>query len=152
MKSLMVGLGVLALVATACIPLMIAKTAAQSSGPYAGMQARAIKALSAEQIADLKAGRGLSLALAAELNGYPGPRHVLELVEQLGLTDQQRADVQRLFDDMTAEVVPLGELTAQLTRYRSRRPYHLLDLRLRQSQRRHGESPLGLASTIRCLP
>jgi Spy/CpxP family protein refolding chaperone len=109
MKSLMVGLGVLALVATACIPLMIAKTAAQSSGPYAGMQARAIKALSAEQIADLKAGRGLSLALAAELNGYPGPRHVLELVEQLGLTDQQRADVQRLFDDMTAEVVPLGE-------------------------------------------
>jgi Spy/CpxP family protein refolding chaperone len=109
MKSLMVGLGVLALVATAGIPLIIGKTAAQSPRPYAGMQARAIKALSAEQIADLKAGRGLSLALAAELNGYPGPRHVLELVEQLGLTDQQRADVQRLFDDMTAEVVPVGE-------------------------------------------
>jgi Spy/CpxP family protein refolding chaperone len=109
MKSLMVGLGVLALVATAGIPLMISKTEAQSSGPYTGMQARTIKALCAEQIADLKAGRGLSLALAAELNGYPGPRHVLELVEQLGLADQQRADVQRLFDDMTAEVVPLGE-------------------------------------------
>jgi hypothetical protein len=108
MKSLIVGLGVLALVATAGIPLIIGKTAAQSPRPYAGMQARAIKALSAEQIADLKAGRGLSLALAAELNGYPGPRHVLELVEQLGLTDQQRADVQRLFDDMTAEVVPVG--------------------------------------------
>jgi Spy/CpxP family protein refolding chaperone len=107
MKSLMVGPGVFALVATADIPLMIGQTEAQSSGPYAGMQARAIKALSAEQIADLKAGRGLSLALAAELNGYPGPRHVLEFVEQL--TDQQRADVQRLFDDMTAEVVPLGE-------------------------------------------
>jgi hypothetical protein len=89
--------------------LIIGQTAAQSSRPYAGMQARAIKASSAEQIADLKAGRGLSLALAAELNGYPGPRHVLELVEQLGLTDQQRADVQRLFDDMTAEAVPLGE-------------------------------------------
>src|SRR6266508_3990492 len=120
MKSLMVGLGVLALVATAGSPLIIGQTAAQSSRPYAGMQARAIKALSAEQIADLKAGRGLSLALAAELNGYPGPRHVLELVEQLGLTDQQRADVQRLFDDMTAEVVPLGEMrNAQLK-------YHLL--------------------------
>jgi hypothetical protein len=79
MKSLMVGLGLLALVAAACIPLIIGQTAAQSSRPYAGMQARAIKALSAEQIADLKAGRGLSLALAAELNGYPGPRHVLEL-------------------------------------------------------------------------
>jgi hypothetical protein len=106
MKSLMVGL--LALVATAGIPLMIGKTAAQSSRPYAGMQARAIKALSAEQIADLKAGRGMSLALAAELNGYPGPRHVLELAEQLGLTDQQRADVQRLFEEMTVEV-PIGE-------------------------------------------
>jgi hypothetical protein len=108
MKSLIAGLGVLAFVATAGIPLMMGEAAAQSSRPYAGMQARAIKALSAEQIADLKAGRGLSLALAAELNGYPGPRHVLELVEQLGLTDQQRADVQRLFNDMTAEVVPVG--------------------------------------------
>ena len=51
----------------------------------------------------------MSLALAAELNGYPGPRHVLELGEQLGLTDRQRVDVQRLFDQMTAEVVPIGE-------------------------------------------
>src|SRR5437762_7610764 len=88
---------------------MISKTVAQSSRPYAGMQARAIKALSAERIADLKAGRGMSLALAAELNGYPGPRHVLELGGQLGLTDQQRADVQGLVDAMTAEAIPLGE-------------------------------------------
>ena len=51
----------------------------------------------------------MSLALAAELNGYPGPRHVMELSEQLGLTDRQRVDVQRLFDQMTAEVVPIGE-------------------------------------------
>jgi hypothetical protein len=34
--------------------LMMGEAAAQSSRPYAGMQARAIKALSAEQIADLK--------------------------------------------------------------------------------------------------
>jgi hypothetical protein len=81
----------------------------RSARSYVGMQARAVKALSAEQIADLKAGRGMSLALAAELNGYPGPRHVLELGDQLGLSDQQRADVQRLFDDMTAEAIPLGE-------------------------------------------
>jgi len=65
--------------------------------------------LSPEQIADLKAGRGMSLALAAELNGYPGPRHVLELGDQLGLSDQQRADAQRLFEAMTAEAIPLGE-------------------------------------------
>ena len=107
MKSFLVGLGALTVVAS--ILMMIGNAAAQSAGPYAGMQARPIKALSAEQIADLKAGRGMSLALAAELNGYPGPRHVLELGHQLGLTDQQRAEVQRLFDEMTAEVVPIGE-------------------------------------------
>jgi len=43
------------------------------------------------------------------LNGYPGPRHVLELGDQLRLSNQQRADVQRLFDAMTAEAIPLGE-------------------------------------------
>jgi uncharacterized membrane protein len=51
----------------------------------------------------------MSLALAAELNGYPGPRHVLELGDQIGLSDEQRADVQRLLDAMTAEAIPLGE-------------------------------------------
>ncbi len=81
MKSLLVGLGALALVAS--IPMMIGNSAAQSPGSYAG-----IKALSAEQIADLRTGRGMSFALAAELNGCPGPRHVLKLAEQLGLTDR----------------------------------------------------------------
>ena len=51
--------------------------------PYAGMQTRPIKALSEQQIADLGAGRGMGLALAAELNGYPGPSHVLELADKL---------------------------------------------------------------------
>src|SRR3954447_9774092 len=56
----------------------------QSSQPYSGMQSRSIKALSDQQLADLKAGRGMGLALAAELNGYPGPSHLLELSEKLG--------------------------------------------------------------------
>src|SRR5438046_1329161 len=58
--------------------------------PYAGMQDRALKALSDQQLADLRAGRGMSLALAGELNGYPGPSHVLELADQLQLNDEQR--------------------------------------------------------------
>jgi Spy/CpxP family protein refolding chaperone len=82
--------------------------------PYAGMQTRPIKALSEQQIADLGAGRGMGLALAAELNGYPGPSHVLELADQLHLTADQRTSVQRLFDSMKAEAVPLGsELLGQ---------------------------------------
>jgi Spy/CpxP family protein refolding chaperone len=78
-------------------------------GPYTGMQTRTVKALSPEQIADLKAGRGTGLALAAELNGYPGPMHVLELADGLRLTDEQRQRVQALYSDMKTEAVATGE-------------------------------------------
>jgi Spy/CpxP family protein refolding chaperone len=82
---------------------------AQTHQPYAGLQARPVKALSDQQIADLKAGRGMGLALAAELNGYPGPLHVLELATPLGLSEDQRAKVAVLFDAMKQEAVALGE-------------------------------------------
>ena len=82
---------------------------AQSPQTYAGMQTRPLKALSGDELADLKAGRGMGLALAGELNGYPGPKHVLELAKELNLTDAQRARTQQLFDDMKAEAVPLGQ-------------------------------------------
>ena len=77
--------------------------------PYAGMEMRPVKALSDQQIADLKAGRGMGLALAAELNGYPGPAHVLELADALALSDGQRARTKALFDEMKAEAIPIGE-------------------------------------------
>jgi Spy/CpxP family protein refolding chaperone len=97
--------------ATLAIALLGVAPAAwpQTHQPYAGMQARPVKALSDQQIADLKAGRGMGLALAAELNGYPGPMHVLELASPLGLSDDQRAKVAGLFDAMKREAVPLGE-------------------------------------------
>src|SRR5690242_3488719 len=63
---------------------------------YAGMQAREIKALSDQQLAELRAGRGMGMALPAELNGYPGPVHVLELADALGLTPEQRERVRAL--------------------------------------------------------
>lgn len=77
--------------------------------PYAGLEHRAVKALSDEQIADLRAGRGMGLALAAELNGYPGPIHVLEHAQALGLSPEQRARAQSLYEAMRGEAVPLGE-------------------------------------------
>jgi Spy/CpxP family protein refolding chaperone len=89
--------------------LSLCTASAQSHQPYAGLQERSIKALSEQQIADLKAGRGMGLALAAELNGYPGPMHVLELADPLGLSAEQRAKMQELFAAMKAEAVPLGE-------------------------------------------
>ena len=95
------GLAGLAMIA------MAAHAAAQM--PYAGMQTRSVKSLSDEQIADLRAGRGMGLALTAELNGYPGPSHVLEHAEALGLTDEQRAGIKRLFEAMKAEAIPIGQ-------------------------------------------
>ena len=88
--------------------MILAVAAAQAQTPYAGMQTRPIKALSEQQVGDLKAGRGMGLALAAELNGYPGPAHVLELADKLELSAAQRTEVQRLFDSMKAEATPLG--------------------------------------------
>ena len=66
---------------------------AQSQQPYAGLEGRPIKALSERQVADLKAGRGMGLALAAELNGYPGPSHLVELSDQLALTAEQLSEL-----------------------------------------------------------
>jgi Spy/CpxP family protein refolding chaperone len=88
--------------------LILTASAASAQMPYAGMQTRSIKALSDQQVAALRASRGMGLALAAELNGYPGPSHVLELADKLGLTADQRTRIKAMFDAMKAEAVPLG--------------------------------------------
>lgn len=85
-----------------------------AASPYADDTDRAVKALSAEEAEGLLAGRGLGFARAAELNGYPGPLHVLELADDLGLTDEQRANTQRLFDAMQAEAQTLGQQIVQM--------------------------------------
>lgn len=83
--------------------------AAGQSPSYAGEQQRTIKALSSTQIDDLLAGRGMGMALAAELNGYPGPMHVLELAESLQLSEPQRQRTEALHARMKADASELGE-------------------------------------------
>jgi len=68
--------------------------------PYAGQQNRAISSFSEEELTDLREGRGMGLARPAELNGYPGPAHVLELATELELTDEQRRSVEAIFSRM----------------------------------------------------
>src|SRR5262245_17037372 len=74
----------------------------QSAQPYAGQQTREVASLSAKELDDLLAGRGAGLAKAAELNGHPGPAHVLEFADELRLTPEQRALVQAAFERMQA--------------------------------------------------
>lgn len=80
-----------------------------SHSHYAGMQQRAIKALSDQQVADLREGKGMSMALPAELNGYPGPLHTLQLADQLKLTPDQTSRTQALFAQMQQEAKAAGE-------------------------------------------
>jgi Spy/CpxP family protein refolding chaperone len=77
--------------------------------PYAGMEDRPIKALSQDEIAGYRAGEGMGFAMAAELNGYPGPKHVLELESELELTPDQAEATQAAFDEMHGAAVALGE-------------------------------------------
>jgi Spy/CpxP family protein refolding chaperone len=82
--------------------------AATSANPDAGQQARSIKALSDEDIAALRKGEGMGMAKVAELNGYPGPAHVLTLAQQIGITQDQLQRTQTIYDRMNASAKSLG--------------------------------------------
>jgi len=77
--------------------------------PYAGQQEREIKAFSRQDMEDLIQGRGMGLAKAGELNGYPGPAHVLDLASKLRLTDEQIRLVTAIKDRMSAAAIPQGK-------------------------------------------
>ena len=79
-----------------------------AASPYAGEEGREIKALSAEDIEAYLTGQGMGFAKAAELNGYAGPKHVLELAGELALTAEQRTRTQALFASMQTKAVALG--------------------------------------------
>lgn len=81
----------------------------QHSSPYKELQSRDIKAMSAEQLADLREGRGMGASLPAELNGVPGPLHVLELQERLQVTTDQQEGLQRISAEMKASAQRLGQ-------------------------------------------
>jgi len=93
----------------ACLCLLGLPVSAQDSeAPYAGQDVREIAALSQDDIAVLLDGGGWGLALPAELNGYPGPSHVLELAETLDLSSAQRDAVSEIFGRMREDARRLG--------------------------------------------
>ncbi|MDH3197246.1 MAG: Spy/CpxP family protein refolding chaperone [Candidatus Krumholzibacteria bacterium] len=82
---------------------------AQDESPYAGQQTRQIKTFSTAEVQGYLEGRGMGFAKAAELNHYPGPKHVLELAELLPLTEEQVRQTESIFENMRAEAISLGE-------------------------------------------
>lgn len=76
--------------------------------PYAGSGSEEVQTLTPEEVAGLLEGEGMGLARPAEMNGYPGPRHVLDLADSLDLSDEQRRLTRETFDVMRERAVELG--------------------------------------------
>ena len=79
------------------------------TSPYAGEETRPVKSLSSEDIAELRRGGGWGLARAAELNGLPGPLHLLEFKDQIRLTPEQVNAVTAIYERMRAAAIAEGE-------------------------------------------
>jgi Spy/CpxP family protein refolding chaperone len=93
-------------------------TYAQSGhSPYAGQEKREIKALSGEDIEGYLTGQGMGFAKAAELNHYPGPKHVLELAEELSLEKEQIDKTKESYSRMHKEAVSLGKRIVEKERF-----------------------------------
>ncbi|MDJ0956883.1 MAG: hypothetical protein QNI91_08510 [Arenicellales bacterium] len=76
---------------------------------YVGQEIQAIKSLTPEDIAELKRGGGWGLAKAAELNGLPGPLHLLEMKEEIHLSDAQVTEITKIFNQMKSQAIQQGE-------------------------------------------
>lgn len=76
--------------------------------PYADMDVDDRTSLPADEVARLRAGEGMGMALAAELNGYPGPRHVLELAGHLALSPEQASTLEEVRRRMTEAATTKG--------------------------------------------
>ena len=79
-----------------------------AESPYVGQELRDIKSLSTKDIASLQRGDGMGFAQLAELNHFPGPRHVLEIADQLSLSPEQLSETRSLYEEMRRNAVALG--------------------------------------------
>ncbi|WP_261336586.1 hypothetical protein [Rhizobium leguminosarum] len=111
MKSLLVGFTFAVLSTQAS-----AEGAHHATSPYAQEAARDIKSLSETDVDELTRGGGWGFAKPAELNGYPGPSHVLQMKDRLGLTDDQLLKVQEAFDLMQARASEEGKVFVEIER------------------------------------
>lgn len=94
----------------------VAQQHQHGQSPYAGLENREIKALSPEQIQQLRDGEGMTLALPAELNHYPGPRHLLDLAGELKLSVSQQERVGAIAQAMREKAVALGTVIVEKER------------------------------------
>ncbi len=83
---------------------------------YAGQEQREIKSLSSDDISELRRGGGWGFAKAAELNGVPGPLHLLEMKDRIPLTPVQVTKVSVIYEDMRSRAIGQGKRLIELER------------------------------------
>jgi hypothetical protein len=81
----------------------------ETKSHYVGDEKREIKALSETEMNSLSNGEGMGMAMAAELNHYPGPRHVLDIADKLQLSQAQRKSINDSFNQMHSQTIQLGK-------------------------------------------
>jgi Spy/CpxP family protein refolding chaperone len=67
---------------------------AQAPDTAASAKARS---LPADEVSSLLAGEGMGQASAAEFNHYPGPRHLLDVADQIGLSAGQKDAIRQIY-------------------------------------------------------
>jgi hypothetical protein len=74
--------------------------------------------LRADEIEELRQGHGMGQARVAEVQGYPGPRHVLDAwnAGKLSLTREQSVRIQAITHSMALEAQRLGALVLDAER------------------------------------
>ncbi|MFB6181756.1 MAG: hypothetical protein ABEJ24_02560 [Candidatus Magasanikbacteria bacterium] len=82
--------------------------------PYIGQENRDIKALPPEDIEGLKRGSGTpfgGMAKPAELNGVPGPKHLLDMIEagKLDVSKEQKNKIESVYKRMKENAIKKGE-------------------------------------------
>jgi Spy/CpxP family protein refolding chaperone len=97
-----------AAIVASLLPAMASADVFAADSPYTDAQQRDIKALAPEEIEGLAAGHGMGLSMAAELNHYPGPRHVLDLADDMALTPAQRQQASALYADVQRDATAMG--------------------------------------------
>lgn len=94
---------------TIIIIFFILEVGITQESPYTNFKERKIKSLSEEQIEGYREGQGMGMGLPAELNNYPGPKHVLELKGSLKISAEQEKQIQAIFNEMHEEAINLGK-------------------------------------------
>ena len=98
------------------ISIFSAVAIASTGSTYSGQEAREIKSLSKNEISGYLNGKGMGFSKVAELNHYPGPRHVLDLALELQLSKQQIEESNLLFEAMKIKAKQYGSFLIEKER------------------------------------